>query len=431
VAVIVANQDGATVAGTAGDDSISGTANFASIDAGAGADTIGRLGGRDTLHGGAGNDSITASTAGLAYGDDGADTIVGLPDETVNFIEGGAGDDVLDGDPVEQQPFISYAMYTTATSGVRVSLATEAAQAVGGGQGVDVVRNFNGLIGSAFADTLTAGEAFQHLFGGAGDDRLEAGNGGGVELTGGAGDDLLVGGAGDDFAVYLADPAFGLGAPTGGLTIDLRVTAAQDVGGGMGRDTFVSIEGVVAGAFADTITGSDAANLISGREGSDLIMGLGGADLLAGDAGDDTILAGDGDDRINDFGGRNVLRGEAGADTVAGAGDPDDLHGNMGADSVTGGAGADTVRGGQGDDVIAGGDGADFLAGDRGSDTVTGGAGADIFHAWDQAGLDRVADFSAAQGDRVFLLPGATPTISQVGADTVIDFGGDNRIFGA
>src|SRR4030095_14400032 len=136
---------------------------------------------------------------------DGADTITGLPDETVNFIEGGPGDDLLDGDPVELQPFIAYAMYTTASSGVTVSLATEAPQAVGGGQGVDVLKHFNGLVGSACGDELTGGAAgagMKKLFGEDGDDRLVAGAGD-VEFFGGVGDDIMVGGSGLSFASYI------------------------------------------------------------------------------------------------------------------------------------------------------------------------------------------------------------------------------------
>lgn len=47
---------------------------------------------------------------------------------------------------------------------------------------------------------------------------------------------------------------------------------------------------------------------------------------------------------------------------------------------------------------------------------MSGGAGADIFHTFSDAGIDRVIDFSLAQGDRVQLDPG-TFTVSQVGVD--------------
>jgi hypothetical protein len=51
---------------------------------------------------------------------------------------------------------------------------------------------------------------------------------------------------------------------------------------------------------------------------------------------------------------------------------------------------------------------------------MTGGSGADIFHSSSDAGIDRVLDFSVAEGDRVQLDPGTTYAIAQVGSDTVI-----------
>jgi Hemolysin-type calcium-binding repeat (2 copies). len=78
--------------------------------------------------------------------------------------------------------------------------------------------------------------------------------------------------------------------------------------------------------------------------------------------------------------------------------------------------------------VVNGGSGNDWLSGDRGNDTITGGAGADIFHSFGDAGLDRVLDFSRSEGDRVQLDPGTSYTVSQVGADAVIDMIGGGQI---
>jgi hypothetical protein len=60
--------------------------------------------------------------------------------------------------------------------------------------------------------------------------------------------------------------------------------------------------------------------------------------------------------------------------------------------------------------------------------TITGGLGADNFHGSQDAGIDKVMDFSIAQGDRVQLDPGTTYTMSQVGADTVLDMGAGNQM---
>lgn len=138
-----------------------------------------------------------------------------------------------------------------------------------------------------------------------------------------------------------------------------------------------------------------------------------------GNEGNDTVSGRDGDDWV--VGGKDdgLLSGDEGGDIV---------YGNLGNDTCDGGVGADIVRGGQGDDSVSGGDGADFIAGDLGADTVSGGLGADIFHTHATAGLDRVTDFNAGEGDRVNLLPGTAYSLSQQGADTVIDMGGGNMM---
>ena len=135
---------------------------------------------------------------------------------------------------------------------------------------------------------------------------------------------------------------------------------------------------------------------------------LGGADVLTGGA-------------LND-----LLQGFGGNDTMDGGAGLDIMNGNTGDDTLSGGDGIDIVRGGKDNDIIFGGAGNDFLSGDRGSDTLTGGTGADTFHIFSGAGLDRVTDFNRAEGDRVFVI--GTYTVSQVGADVVIDLTGGTQM---
>jgi serralysin len=115
-------------------------------------------------------------------------------------------------------------------------------------------------------------------------------------------------------------------------------------------------------------------------------------------------------------------------DVVAGEDGNDIVYGNLGSDTVDGGAGDDVVRGGQDNDWIDAGAGADWLSGDRGSDTLIGGAGADIFHTFADAGLDRVLDFSRAQGDRVMVDPGTHYSVAQTGADVTISMVGGGQM---
>jgi Ca2+-binding RTX toxin-like protein len=88
--------------------------------------------------------------------------------------------------------------------------------------------------------------------------------------------------------------------------------------------------------------------------------------------------------------------------------------------------GNDTLSGGGGNDSLNGGAGNDLISGDAGNDILVGGSGADVFHA--STGKDLVLDFHISEGDRVQLDHGATFTLSQVGADTVIDLGGGNQM---
>jgi Ca2+-binding RTX toxin-like protein len=232
--------------------------------------------------------------------------------------------------------------------------------------------------------TIAHGVQIENATGGAGDDLIignEIGNrltgaGGKDDLFGGSGADTLDGGAGDDQAF-----------------------------GGLGNDS-----------VADTGGGS---NYLRGDEGDDLLTGGAGFDDMNGNMGSDTASGGLGDDWV--VGGKD-------ADTLFGETGDDIVYGNIGNDTCSGGDGADIVRGGQDSDIVLGEAGNDWLSGDRGDDTMTGGAGADIFHSFGEAGIDRVADFSLAEGDRVQLDPGTTYTVAQAGADTVISMTGGGQL---
>ena len=162
---------------------------------------------------------------------------------------------------------------------------------------------------------------------------------------------------------------------------------------------------------------------------NDVVMGALGNDTIQGTAGGDTINGRTGEDTVTGGEGADWLYGGKGDDQLIGDGGDDVLLGNLDADTLSGGAGADTLRGGQDDDVITGGDGADWISGDRGADTVSGGAGADGFHFFSGAGDDLVLDFTPQEGDRVQLDQGSVYTLSQSGADTLIDLGhGDHMV---
>lgn len=473
--VITATRDSDTITGTTGADSIVGSNGNDLIFAGQGNDTVTGAGtgfglDLDTLRGGAGNDLIIDSGA-RTFGDNGDDTISGGPSESTAILEGGPGDDLIDG-RLSFDSGNAWVAYVTALSGVKVDLSIHAPQAVGGGAGADILSNLNGALGSPYNDTLTGDgqnpQVLSYLFGGAGDDVLSTPRGG--WMTGGPGDDTLIGGTGAfDWAIYGSTrELIWLGAPdfpaTSGVNVSLAIAGPQAVGGGMGVDTLIGIENVQGSAFADTLTAGSAGARLEAGGGDDSLVGGGGADNLYGDVGADTLLGGAGGDTLGGADGNDLMLGEDGDDQLGGGNNADDLRGGAGNDQIFGGAGRDTiqggsgndqlagdagfdniegnqgndtcsggddddtVRGGQGDDSVSGGNGNDFVSGDRGSDTLSGGTGADLFHGSQDAGLDRVTDFKLADGDRVMLDPGTTYTTSQVGADTVIDMGGGNQM---
>ncbi len=220
-------------------------------------------------------------------------------------------------------------------------------------------------LGSADADSVTLGEAADNFDGAGGDDTLDGGGGGDL-LAGGDGGDVIRGGPGDD-----------------------------------------------------TLDGGTGANYLRGDDGPDSLAGGVGFDDINGNMGNDTARGGDFDDWVVGGKDNDSLSGEAGGDLV---------YGNLGDDTCDGGDGNDVLRGGQDNDVVRGGAGADYVSGDRGDDTVSGGLGADLFHSFGDAGIDRVLDFSAAEGDRVLLDPGTTFTTAQAGADTVASLTGGAQV---
>ncbi len=225
--------------------------------------------------------------------------------------------------------------------------------------------------------------------------------------------------AGAAAAIFAGSDAF-----TGsGFDDRLRAFAGADsMAGGAGGDFLDGGEGddsVTAGVGNDTIVDPDGTNYLRGDDGDDVAVGGFGFDDINGNMGNDTVSTGPGDDYCVGGKDNDLLFGEEGLDFV---------YGNLGDDTCDGGAGNDIIRGGQFNDSLMGGTGNDFVSGDRGDDTMTGGTGADLFHSSSDAGIDRVLDFSVAQGDRVQLDPGTQFTVSQSGADTLITTSGGGQM---
>ena len=363
-----------TIYGEAGNDTIQGGDDADTIFGGAdddnlqgqfGADTLYGESGNDTISGGADNDYIGAGEGNdTVNGDDGNDTIYG--EGGTDILKGGAGldglyggeaDDILDGgegnDYLEGGNGRDIADYSTGTVGITINLSDASnVYALGGNMGTDTLVNIEGVIGTAFNDTLT-GTVNDNVF------------------EGGLGDDVMDALAGLDTLSYAR--------ATAGVTISLAITAAQNTGGA-GTDTVANFENLTGSAFADNLTGSAVNNLILAGAGADVVLagdgadevrGGTGADTLSGEGGDDIIYGEDDNDTINGGLGLDVLYGGAGNDTIRGNENDDKLYGEAGIDTLDGGDGNDQLLGGEGDDQLTGGLGDDTLVGGLGSDEAS------------------------------------------------------------
>ena len=241
----------------------------------AAADTIVAPAGENWIGGGGGADSLTGGPdLDYMFGEDGADTLVGGAGD--DFMYGGAGDDLLQGgvgfdylvggpgnDTLQAGADVDLISYERATGGVTVSLAIAGPQTVGGGEGVDIITDAEGLIGGAFGDGLT-------------------GDAGGNFLEGRGGDDTIDGGGGFD-TVYFRFAAEGVKA-------DLSRTGPQFISASEGTDTFVNIEGLTGSHFGDELRGDGNNNRLIGRMGDDTFAGGGGNDTVDGGQGTDTLI---------------------------------------------------------------------------------------------------------------------------------------------
>lgn len=474
----------------AGADSVIGDAGANRLQTGAGNDTFDGGAGNDTLEGEDGFDTLrfAAASAGVnvnlgagtaSDGAGGTDMLSGI--EAVlatafadtlagsggaDYLEAGQGDDVLIGslgsDGLVGGEGFDTVDYSALTGGITVSALTSTVR-IGGSEGYwidpygalqvqkggghfDAVAGIERIIGTGFADTISATDnVSRSLSGGGGDDILVASTGNDT-LEGGTGNDTLNGGDGIDTLTFAGW--------TRGVAVNLATGIGADGFGG--RDSYRNIERVIGSANADALTGfRTAPALPSGytvpgaMAGRAVLEGLGGNDTIEGwgrawtvasylsSPGAVTVTLGNGTvagAAQDGWGGTDVLRGIIAVIGAANA-----------ANTLTGNAGANTLIGGALGDSISGLGGADVLVGNGGNDTLTGGGGRDVLFgdegddilavgaADGQGGLlDGGAGNDRLTGSNIGALPGVSATILYGGAgnDTLVGFGSQANVAG-
>ena len=212
-------------------------------------------------------DTIQAGTDTLINienmrGSAGNDTLLGDDNLTGNVLEGGPGDDTLDGSGGGPDT----ASYEHAATGATVSLALQGVSQNTGGAGNDTLFNFENLRGSNHNDSLT----------GDGNDNV---------LEGGPGADNLDGGGGNNTASYEHAAS--------GVTANLS-NSASNLGEAAG-DTYTNIENLFGSRFNDILIGDNNNNRLNGNGTHN------GSDILTGNGGSDTFVVSGGNVTVTDF----------------------------------------------------------------------------------------------------------------------------------
>lgn len=295
-------------------------------------------------NGTSGADTLTGSTSGDEfYALGGNDSISASGGN--DTIDGGAGADTIDGGAG-----IDYVTFSSASAGVAASVtnSTGAGSGTAGDAAGDSYTTIEGLIGSAYNDTL-----------------------GGTGFS--SGSLLLQGGAGDD--VYSLD-----GNGTGSITV------VEGIGGGTDEMRTATRPSLTLAANVENLTNLGSGPFTgTGNALDNVLTGGSGADILRGGAGADTLNGGGGTDVASYLGSATgvIVNLATGSGTGDASGDVfisiEGLEGSSSGDALTGNSGANTLSGQGGNDTLEGGAGADTFDGGIGSDLVSyAGAGAGV-----------------------------------------------------
>jgi Ca2+-binding RTX toxin-like protein len=439
--------------GGAGNDTITGNSAGNKLEGLNGNDTLNGADGNDTLFGGDGDDRLDGGNGddllnGGANARNGHNVLEGRSGNDI-FVSGGGIDHFYGGPGFDT---VSYGLsdfrviYTInskigdiafdlfdSVEGVELTAFDDIfhgsviAETINGLNGNDDIRGAGGddtMLGASGADTLNGEDGNDNLQGGADNDSLLGGNGNDT-LSGGAGADAMNGGAGNDTYIVddPGDSILELLTISGGSGTDLVVSSIDyTLGTGLENLTLSGVAAVrgIGNAFGNTIIGNAAGNILDGGGGADTLFGGGGNDTYvvdnAGDIADET--GGSGVDVVQSsvsfsLANINVARGTIENLTLTGSAAINGT-GSRFNNSLTGNSAANVLDGLEGNDFLSGLTGNDRLFAGSGDDTLSGGGGNDTL------------DGSA--GNDTFVFTRGFSPFANLGADTIADTGGFDRI---
>ncbi|MBL0167823.1 MAG: hypothetical protein IPP85_12110, partial [Propionivibrio sp.] len=429
-------------AGSSANETISGS-NAAELILGFGGNDVLNGGvGNDTLEGGTGDDRLTGGDGNDTYifrRGDGHDTIVedsassadtlileGINPGDVSFDQSGYSLLIVlkdSGEYVNLQNFylpdsrfqINVLKFADGTVWDRTTILAKEVNVFGGsgndtiearGNGPSTIYGYDG--NDSITTTNTSGVS--RVFGGAGNDTL-SGYYGNDYFDGGAGDDRLTGNGGNDTYIYRR---------------------------GDGHDTL--IEDSASGADTLILEGINPTDITLEQTGYSLLIRIQGSDewvnlqnfyldtrfqiariqFADGTVWDrSTILA----KEVNRY-------GSSGNDTIeARSNGPSAIYGYDGNDSISSGSGVAKIFGGNGNDTLSGYLGNDYFDGGAGDDRLTGSSGNDTYIFRRGDGHDTIIEDGASGADTL-ILEGINPTditLEQTGYSLLIRIQGSDE----
>ena len=324
-----------TLTGNGGDDILKGGEDRDTLKGGEGDDTLDGGGtelapGSDTATYASATEGVTVDLSGgnRGQGDAAGDTFTGIEqymgsahDDT--FIAGKDEHDINGG---EGSDTVSY---ERSVKGVQVNLASTAEQTATGNYDNednyakgDELDNIENVIGSSYADQLTAHGNGSVINGGRGDDRLTGNNGSDTfKFASGDGDDEVFSFETDadkiDLSAYSSIASMEdldinpVGAINENTEIDLpgngEITLYSVEEGDLTPDNFI---------FHDRpVNGTNSSNVLEGDLYNNTMDGQGGDDRMYGEAGRDVLKGGSGDDEMYGGEDNDLMDGGPGADT--------------------------------------------------------------------------------------------------------------------
>ena len=387
------------------------------ITTGSGDDNFTLYLGNDTVHSGSGNDTLQGGSGNDVYYlvGDGNDVIIDavgvntthmdFTASTFNTTNVGGTFTSLGYGTVSTGNTARFGVYLGAGDDtITTSNDSDTIWGGGGNDSLDAGLDHNALSGEAGNDTLIAAGGNDTMDGGADQDSITAGEGDN-NILGGAGNDTITAGAGNDV----------ISGDDGNDNIQAG-DGANQITGGLGRDT------ITGGTGNDTIDGGDERDVISGLGGDNSLSGGAHNDTLTATSGNDTIDGGTGNDSISAGDGRNTILGGTGNDTITTGTGNDHIDAGDGNDSIVSGGANDTILGGLGNDTINGGSGTDSIDAGGGDDLITAG-NLDVIDGG--SGTDRVmmsnawSAYTITQNAGVYTLTRSGETVQMTGVETV------------